>query len=91
MKTLQALQTIAVDLARRGAALVAKFARRIFKRRLSVAKAIAAVEAGKLAVDKDGDAGFARAGADVVRRKDAGGRRRDNESLRFREERLCYK
>ena len=71
MKTLKGFQTFAVDLARRGAALITEFARSIFKRRLRIAKPIAAVRAGELAIDENGNAGFARAGAGFVGREDA--------------------
>ena len=66
MKILQALQALAVELARRLFALIAEFSRRIFEGRLCITKTIAAVGAGELAVNVDGDASLARAGAGVV-------------------------
>src|SRR5579864_4975697 len=86
MKVLQTLQAIAVNLARRGAALVAKFARSLLKRRLGIAKTVATVLPGELAVDEDGDTGFSRAGAGVIRREDARSRGGDDKGLSFREE-----
>jgi len=85
MKTLQTPQTLAVNLPRGGASLVTEFARGIFKGRLRVAKTIAAVSAGELPVNEDGDSRFACARARVIRREDARGRSGDYKSFRFRE------
>jgi len=68
----------------RGAALVAKFARGIFKRRFCVPKTIGAIRAGELAIDKNSYASFARAGAGLIGREYARCRSGDNQGLRFR-------
>src|SRR5262245_57695432 len=86
MKTAQAFQAFAIDLARRGGTLVAELARRVFERRLRVAKAIAAVGAGKLAINKDGDTGFTCTRTGIVGREDARGSRGNSESFGFGEE-----
>ena len=59
METLQALQTLTIDLARRGAALIAELARSVFERRVRVAKPVAAVGTCELAVDENGDGAWA--------------------------------
>ena len=66
--------------------MVAEFAWGSFKGRFRVTKAVAAVRAAKLAIDKDCNASFSRAGAGVVRRKYARGRRRNDKSFLFSEE-----
>ena len=83
MKAPQARQTIAINLPRRGAPLVAEFAGGIFKWRLGVAKAVPAVRARKLTVDKNGHAGFSRAWVGVVGREYARCSRSDDEGFRF--------
>ena len=70
---------------RRGAALVAEFARCIFKRRLGIAKSVPAVRASKLAINENSHAGFPRARTSVVGREDTRRSSRDNESLSFSE------
>ncbi len=81
MKIIQALQSFAIDLARGFFALITEFTRGIFEGRLRVAVAIAAVGTGELAVDVDGDACFARAGAGFVGGEDARSSSGDNQSL----------
>ncbi len=85
MKSSQALQTIAINLAWRGATLVAEFSRGFFKGRLRVTKAVAAIRAGKLPVDEDSHTGFASTGAGFVRREYARCRGGNNQGFRFRE------
>ncbi len=83
MKALEALQTFAIDLPGRGAALVPELAGCVFKGRVSVAKTIEAIGTCKLAIDKDGHPGFASTGAGVVGREDTRGSGGHNESFRF--------
>ena len=85
MKALEALQTVAVNLPWRSAALIAEFACSVFKGRLRVTKAIPAIGTRKLTINEDSHAGFSRAGARIVRREDARGRSRNDESFRFGE------
>ena len=66
IKAFQVLQSITINLAWRGFALIAEFPWSIFKGTLRVTKAVASVGAGKLTVDVDGDAGFACTRAGVV-------------------------
>jgi len=61
--------------------LVAENGRGIFKGWLDVAKTIAAVGAGELAVDEDGDARFACAWAGVVGGENARGSTGDDQGL----------
>ena len=69
---------------RRGAPLIAKFVGGVFKGRLGIAETIAAVGTRELAVDEDGHAGFARAGARIVGRENARRSGSNNESFGFR-------
>ena len=66
--------------------MIAQLARGVFKGWLGVTEAIAAVGAGELAIDVDGDTGFPRARARVVRWEDARCRSGDDEGLGFGKE-----
>jgi len=85
-KSCERFQAIAIDFTRRLFALIAEFDGGFFEGRLCVAKTVAAVGAGELAVDVDGDAGFAGAGAGVVRRENARGSGRDDQGFFFGKE-----
>ena len=86
MKALQAAQSCAINLSRRSAALIAKFAWGVLKGSLGVAKAVTAIGSRELAIDKNSCASFSRAGADVVGGEYSGDCGGNDESFRFGEE-----
>ena len=86
VKAFQSLQAIAINLARSLLALIAELGGSVFERRLCVAITVAAVRAGELVVNADGDASFARSGAGIVGGKNARSGSGDDEGFGFGEE-----
>ena len=85
METLQVFQTCAINLSRASLALVAKFGRSVFERRLGVAVAVAAIGPGELPINVDGDASLTRSRARIISRENARGSRSNDKSLCFGE------
>ena len=86
VEALQSFQAFPIRFARRGLALIAKFARRVLiERALRVTVAVAPVRAGKLAVDVDHHAGFLGARTGIVGRENARCRGRDDQRFFFGE------
>src|SRR5579859_507036 len=86
MEVFQNFETFAVNLSWRGFPLIPELRRSVFVRGMCVAKAVAAVRTGELAIDVNRNSGLTRSWARVVARKDSRRHRRDDERLRFGEE-----